>query len=178
MALSIMMLVIQVVDMKKTITKLLLPLIFLTTLVTPVQAVGKYYKIDLIAAQDTYVGYVVITTSATSLTVTFVVTEDDWELLETHVYVGIVEPEKHSPGKFNSSNGEGVPVSSGTVYIAAHAELGMIDPISGEPILDEVTGEQITETSWAQNEDFTDDTLFRSTGKGSYWATYFTITAP
>ena len=128
--------------------------------------------------RGTDIGGISVDLTSGVVSVTYTIDDPNWEILETHVYISNTQPTKHSPGKFNASNGEGVPVGSGTVYVAAHAELRMIDPISGEPILDEVTGDQITETAWAQNEDFTNDTLFRSTGKGSYWATYFTITAP
>ena len=58
---------------------------------------------------------------------------------------------------------------AGILYIAAQAEIGMIDEF-GDPVLDPITGLQIEETAWA-------------IGEGSIcippcknWAMYFTFT--
>lgn len=93
-----------------------------------------------------------------------------WEIVETHVYVDAAAPAKHSPGKFPYVADEPVEVPSGTlIYIAAHAEImrdtGEVDDFE-EPIYE-------YESVWAQTGD--NDTLFRNTGKGSKWATYFTF---
>ena len=132
----------------------------------------------------TDVGGITVDLTDGEVTVTYDIDDPNWEILETHVYVSNALPKKHSPGKFNTSDGEGVAVSTGRVivYIAAHAELGMIDPGTGDPIYYPDTTIQITETAWAQNQDFlTDgDLLFRGnsgSGRGSSWATFFTIIA-
>lgn len=96
-----------------------------------------------------------------------------WEIVETHVYVGATIPRKHSPGRFTYVADEPVEVPDGTlIYIAAHAEImrdtGEVDE-SGEPIYE-------YESVWAQTGD--NDTLFRDTGKGNKWATYFTYETP
>ena len=96
-----------------------------------------------------------------------------WEIVETHVYVDTTAPTKHSPGKFPYVADEPVEVPDGTlIYIAAHAEImrdtGEVDEY-GEPIFE-------YESVWAQTSD--NDTLFRDTGKGNKWATYFTYETP
>jgi hypothetical protein len=95
-----------------------------------------------------------------------------WEIVETHVYVGTTAPAKHSPGRFPYVADEPVAVPGGTlIYIAAHAETmrdtGLVDEYD-QPIYE-------YESVWAQTGD---DTLFRDTGKGNKWATYFTYTTP
>ncbi len=96
-----------------------------------------------------------------------------WEIVETHVYIGTTFPTKHSPGRFPYAADEPVEVPDGTlIYIAAHAEImrdtGEVDEY-GEPIYE-------YESVWAQTGD--NDTLFRDTGKGNKWATYFTYETP
>ena len=104
--------------------------------------------------------------------------EEGWELLETHLYVGVEPPEKSAPGQFpygpEDVVGEGKYVIdleegfTGTLYIAAHAEIGMIDEF-GDPVLDEddEDEEQIEETTWALG----DVCIFPCKN----WATYFTF---
>ena len=86
---------------------------------------------------------------------------------ETHVYLALDPPMKHSPGKFLYMAGEvidlGVVGVGDIVYIAAHAEVtwdtGEVD-IDQNPIYE-------SESGWAQSGD---DTLI---GKKKNWATYF-----
>jgi hypothetical protein len=96
--------------------------------------------------------------------------DSPWEIVETHVYIGSSAPKKHAPGRFPYKEGvisfdadAGVPV-----YIAAHAEVRRWIPPVGE-----TPGYWYYETVWAQTGD---DVLFRSTGKGNKWATYFSWT--
>jgi len=122
-------------------------------------------------------------TGVVDVTLTIVPTEG-WEYLCSHVYVDLVAPKKHTPGKFpyalNADDGNPVTVSyqaavGDTVYIAAHVELGAVDEL-GDPVYDELTGERITESAWAQVGE--GDVLFRTNGKGSSWASYFSIVVP
>lgn len=118
-------------------------------------------------------------TVAADGTITFQIDEAStaWRLEETHLYVGDEPPTKSSPGKFPYMHLElGGAVSdsysvdlavadvdgNGIIYIAAHAELIMIDedPITGEPIY-------TYETAWAQGD--------QSIGNGKNWATYFSV---
>ena len=92
-----------------------------------------------------------------------------WEIVETHVYVGTTAPKKHSPGKFPYVADEPVVVPDGAlIYIAAHAEImrdtGLVDEYD-QPIYE-------YESVWAQTGD--NDILFKETGNGNKWATYFT----
>lgn len=101
-----------------------------------------------------------------------------WEIVETHVYIGMTPPAKSSPGKFPFVAGE-IPFDANigdTVYIAAHAEIRQITGYT--PIYDEL-GNQIGEepiyeyeSVWAQTGS---DTLI---GKGANWATYFQYSLP
>ena len=97
--------------------------------------------------------------TAGNLVVTYNITDPEWELLETHLYVGIDPPTKSAPGRFPYDAIDGVyeidleadfPGAT-TLYIAAQAEIGMIDKF-GDPVLDE-NDEQIEETTWAKGED-------------------------
>ena len=111
--------------------------------------------------------------AAGNLVVIFNITDPEWELLETHLYVGTEPPAKSAPGRFPYDAIDGVyeidlladfPGAT-TLYIAAHAEIGMIDEFSA-PVLDEAL-EQIEETTWA----WTVGDLSIPPGKN--WATYF-----
>ena len=120
-----------------------------------------------------------------SLVVTYTITDDlvlgypEWELLETHLYVGTDPPEKSAPGQFPYGPEDVVEEGkyiialkegfTGTLYIAAQAEIGMIDK-EGEPVLDDsdpLIGEQIEETAWAEG---------KQIREGKNWAMYFTFT--
>jgi len=86
--------------------------------------------------------------------------EEGWELLETHLYVGELAPKKSAPGRFPYGPEDVVEEGkyvidleegfTGILYIAAQAEIGMIDD-EGEPVLDEAL-EQIEETTWAKGD--------------------------
>ena len=123
---------------------------------------------DISTATD--VGDVSVDYTGGNITVSFAIDPaTGWEIVETHVYVDSEAPSKHSPGKFPYVADEPVLVPDGTlIYIAAHAEImrdtGEVDEY-GEPIYE-------YESVWAQTGD--NDTLFRDTGKGNKWATYFT----
>ena len=109
-----------------------------------------------------------------NLVVTYNITDPEWELLGTHLYVGTVAPTKSAPGQFPYGPGDVVEEGKyeialdgfiGTLFIAAHAEIGMIDEF-GDPVLDE-NDEQIEETTWAYG------TQIRP---GKNWAMYFAFT--
>lgn len=127
---------------------------------------------DILTATD--VGDLSVDYTSGNITVSYSIdTSTGWEIIETHVYVDTTVPTKHSPGKFPYVEDEPVEVPDGTlIYIAAHAEImrdtGEVDEY-GEPIYE-------YETVWAQTGD--NDNLFRDTGKGNKWATYFTYTTP
>lgn len=127
---------------------------------------------DVLTATD--VGDLSIDYTAPNIAVSYIIDPSTgWEIVETHVYVGTTAPTRHSPGKFPYAADESVEVPYETViYIAAHAEImrdtGEVDE-NGEPIYE-------YESVWAQTGD--NDTLFRDTGKGNKWATYFTYTTP
>jgi len=127
---------------------------------------------DVSTATD--VGDLTVDYTAGNITVSYTIDPlTDWEIVATHVYVDASVPTKHSPGKFPYVADEPVPVPDNTlIYIAAHAEImrntGEVDEY-GEPIYE-------YESVWAQTGD--NDTLFRDTGKGNKWATYFTYETP
>jgi len=131
----------------------------------------------------TDVGGIVVDYTVPDITVTYTIDDPNWEILETHVYIGIEAPNKAAPGKFDYEAGEAVAVTADTVYyIAAHACLGQIDPGTGLPVVYPGTDIQVTETAWAQNETFLsgDDVLIRNKAldrHGSSWATYFPVTS-
>jgi hypothetical protein len=158
----------------------------------------------LLADQDIDVGTLTVTVSDGDLIVTYtmyplVPDEGEWELLETHLYVGYTNPEEltSAPGQFPYSeehdpavftvtytisisdidsyklkggkkwvvDDEGEP---GEIYIAAQAEIGMVDEF-GEPVLDDpdpLIGEQIEETAWADGLQIRED---------KNWAMYFEL---
>jgi len=98
-----------------------------------------------------------------NLVVTYIITDPEWELLETHLYVGTVAPTKSAPGRFPygpeseyaTDDGYSIPLSElpegDSFFIAAQAEIGMIDEFD-EPVLDEFD-EQIEETTWAKGDE-------------------------
>ena len=121
-----------------------------------------------------------------SLVVTYTITDSEWELLETHLYVGITPPTKSAPGRFPYGPEHVYILSPGiyvipladfgvttTLYIAAQAEVRKqeVDPDTGEPMVDPDTGEPIyqEETVWA------DGTQIRT---GKNWAMYFEFPLP
>lgn len=56
--------------------------------------------VDLYAGQDLDVGEVSVTSDGTNLTVTYDVTDPDWYLTTTHLYVGTTAPKRAAPGLF------------------------------------------------------------------------------
>ena len=176
MDLSIVLTFHDMVDMKKTILKLFLPLIFLTALATPVQA-DESYELTLYAGQTIPVGTVTINTYADHLTV-HIHTWGGWQLVETHLYVGIDPPAKHSPGKFpfehDSLGGsydeymidyedidpDDTPIVGDSVHIAVHAVVGIWDGCDWQE-----------ETGWVLGGCNIDATTF---SRG--WGAYFEIT--
>jgi len=120
-------------------------------------------------AQD--VGDVTVTyDGAGTFTVDYTITDPNWALVDTHVYLDTSAPTKSAPGKFPYAGGDTISLTVGsgdTVYIAAHAELQMIDA-NGDPILDPETGLPIEETGWAQSPDLPNNPI----PPGKNWATY------
>ena len=104
--------------------------------------------------------------------------EEGWELLETHLYVGVEPPEKSAPGQFPYGPEDAIDgvytilltdfSGATTLYIAAQAEIGMIDEF-GEPVLDEYD-EQIEETTWALGD--------KCIPPCKNWAMYFEFVVP
>ena len=137
--------------------------------------------VTLFADQTLDVGTLTVAFDGTNLVVTYAMNpwnsvEEGWELLETHLYVGIDPPTKSAPGRFPYDAINGVyEIDLGsdfpgafTLYIAAHAEIGMVDEF-GDPICYEGTDVQIEETAWAEG------TQIRT---GKNWATYFAVILP
>ena len=130
--------------------------------------------VTLWAGQNINVGNLNVVIDGDFLVVTYNVTDPEWELGDTHLYVGIEPPTKSAPGRFPygpEDAFEGVYTIDlddfGGVlplYIAAQAEVGKVDPTTGEPILDPDTGLPIEETVWAEG------TQIRT---GKNWAMYF-----
>ena len=131
----------------------------------------------VVGRQHIPVGELTLAIVAGNLEVTYSITDTEWELLETHLYVGTSAPTKSAPGRFPYGPEDAVdgvyaiPLADfggvSPLYIAAHAKIGMIDGF-GEPVLDE-NDEQITETVWAEG------TQIRT---GKNWAMYFEFVVP
>jgi len=117
----------------------------------------------------TDIGDLSVTYVPGTFTVTYTIDPlTDWEIVETHVYIGNGAPAKSSPGKFLYVAGDiNFTPSGSTVCIAAHAEVRMIIgfDIDQNPIY-------AYESVWAQTGSDT------PIGKGANWATYFVFTLP
>ena len=132
-------------------------------------------KVPLLADKNMEVGCIFLEVEKGYLLVSYFI-DDKWELLETHLYVGYVEPTKSAPGRFPYDAIDGVykinlktdfPYVVGCrLFIAAHAKIGLIDE-KGNPVLDE-NSEQIKETTWADNG--SEGYLIRP---GKNWAKFF-----
>jgi len=129
----------------------------------------------VVGRQHIPVGELTVEVVGDNLVVTYIITDPEWELLGTHLYVGTIEPTKSAPGRFPYGPEDAVSgvytilltdfgVAT-TLYIAAHAEIGMIDEF-GDPVLDEYE-EQIEETTWAEGD--------KEIRPGKNWAMYFTF---
>ncbi len=111
-------------------------------------------EVTLFADQSLPVGTLTVEVVGGNLEVTYTITNPEWELGDTHLYVGILPPKKSAPGQFPYDAIDGVyeidleEGFTGTLFIAAHAEIGMIDE-DGNPVIDPDTEEQIMETAWA-----------------------------
>ena len=156
--------------------------------------------VDLVVGRELItVGTLTVTESGGDLVVIYTITDPEWELLETHLYVGYTNPEEltSAPGQFpyceehdpavftftyiismeeiNSYELKGGKKwvvdedaePSDVIYIAAQAEIGMIDEF-GDPVLDE-DEEQIEETTWAYGIQIR---------PGKNWAMYFEFPLP
>ena len=151
--------------------------------------------VDLLADQDIVVGRLMVN-ARDDLQCFFIVyntATTEWELLETHLYVGYEKPTKSAPGQFpygpedvflvpipNNVVGYKIPYgdvigdSTGDgieIYIAAHAKVQkpIVDEF-GVPILDEDGNPTYQEeTAWAEG----DESIPIPPGRN--WATYFTI---
>ena len=153
---------------------------------------------DLVVGREgMIVGTLTVTESGGDLVVTYTITDPEWELLETHLYVGKTDPEglTSAPGQFPYSELPLSPISQtytialsdidfyelgkgkkwhaednlgigpgDKIYIAAQAELGKINPVTDEAVLDPITGLQIEETAWAEGDPIRLD---------KNWAMYF-----
>jgi hypothetical protein len=107
------------------------------------------------------VGDLTVEVVGVNLVVTYTITDPEWELGDTHLYVGTIAPTKSAPGQFPYGPEDAVDGvytilladfgGAAILYIAAQAEIGMIDEF-GDPVLDE-DEEQIEETTWAKGED-------------------------
>ena len=122
------------------------------------------------------VGELTVEVVGVNLVVTYTITDPEWELGDTHLYVGTVAPTKSAPGQFPYGPEDAVdgvytiPLAdfggAAILYIAAQAEIGMVDEF-GEPVLDDpdpLIGEQIEETAWAEGDPIRPD---------KNWAMYF-----
>ena len=125
------------------------------------------------------VGDLTVEVVGVNLVVTYTITDPEWELGDTHLYVGTIAPTKSAPGQFPYGPEDAVdgvytiPLAdfggAAILYIAAQAEIGMIDEF-GDPVLvdpEDIDSEQIEETTWAYGVD-----EIRS---GKNWAMYFTF---
>ncbi len=171
----------------KKILVLILGLIMVMAFAVPVQA--ESISAQLVIGRDAAVNAGTVDvdydSAAGNVTVTYAVDpalNGGWQLVETHIYVGIAAPTKSAPGKFPyravpTDNPNiwtcTVPVNAGeegVVYVAAHAALTQTvvtpNPIEGEAPIVTV----IEETGWAQAE--TGNTPIPP---GKNWATYFTV---
>ena len=120
------------------------------------------------------VGELTVEVVGVNLVVTYTITDPEWELGDTHLYGGTVAPTKSAPGQFPYGPEDAVDgvytipltdfLGATNLYIAAQAEIGMIDEF-GDPVLDE-DEEQIEETTWALGEQIRE---------GKNWAMYFTF---
>jgi hypothetical protein len=120
------------------------------------------------------VGELTVEVVGVNLVVTYTITDPEWELGDTHLYVGTVAPTKSAPGRFPYGPEDVVEEGkyeialdgfTGTLFIAAQAEIGMIDEF-GVPVLDE-NDEQIKETTWAKGDECIPPC--------KNWAMYFTF---
>ena len=124
------------------------------------------------------VGDLTVEVVGVNLVVTYTITDPEWELGDTHLYVGTVAPTKSAPGRFPYGPEHVYILSPGVyvipladfggaaiLYIAAQAEIGMIDEFD-EPVLDDYD-EQIEETTWAKGDECIPPC--------KNWAMYFTF---
>ena len=138
-------------------------------------------EVTLWAGQNIEVGYLTVAVVGDNLEVTYTITDPEWELLETHLYVGTIAPTKSAPGRFPYGPEDAVggvytipldelpdPDVDGNIVIAAQAEVRKpeIDPDTGEQMVDPDTGELIyqEETAWAEGDEIR---------PGKNWAMYF-----
>ena len=131
--------------------------------------------VTLLADQDVDVGTVTVEVVGTDLVVTYAITNSEWELGDTHLYVGIEAPTKSAPGRFpygpeDASDGVytislvGLGAEAGdTLYIAAHAE------VTNPTEIDPITLLPREETAWADGIQIRSD---------KNWATYFEFIVP
>ena len=128
-------------------------------------------EITLWAGQNIDVGTLTVKVIDSNLVVTYNITAP-WVLGETHLYVGTEPPTKSAPGQFPygpeseyaTDDGYSIPLSvlpalppgSDSFFIAAQAEVSIVDPDTGEPIEEE--------TAWADGDEIR---------PGKNWAMYF-----
>jgi hypothetical protein len=97
---------------------------------------------ELIAAQNETVGAVTITNDGVTATATYQITEPEWCIIVTHFYAKNEPPAKAAPGRFNFKNRHpcvqtasyDIPLAgdlSGGFFAAAHAEVVIVDDLSG-----------------------------------------------
>jgi hypothetical protein len=134
--------------------------------------------VTLFADQEIDVGTLTVEVVGGNLVIAYAITNSEWELGDTHLYVGIEAPTKSAPGRFPYGPEVAVdgvytiPLTDFpgaiTLNIAAQAEIGMIDEY-GDPVIDPDTEEQIEETAWAEGDQIR---------LGKNWAMYFTFILP
>ena len=135
-------------------------------------------EVDLVVGRKhiPVVGELTVVVVGVNLVITYTIT-DPWELGETHLYIGTSAPTKSAPGQFPygpesdyaTDVGYTIPLDelpdpdeNGNIFIAAQAEVSMVDTNN--------FNELIEETTWA----WTEGDLSIPPGKN--WATYFTFT--
>ncbi|HEY3398676.1 MAG TPA: hypothetical protein VGM19_13555 [Armatimonadota bacterium] len=133
-------------------------------------------SVPLLADKTVQIGTVDVSLDGSNLIVTYNVTEPNWGLLDTHLYVGRVAPTKAAPGKFAFKHGGlagattdtyTIPLNdvSGTLYLAAQA-----DAIFDTGVQDRNGNEIFHDAgAWAAGT--------KIMAKGN-WATYFSVVLP
>ena len=112
----------------------------------------------------TDIGDLTVTYASGVFTVAYSI-DSPWEIVETHVYIGSTAPAKSAPGRFPYVAGDIPFAGTGTVYMAAHAEVRRQTGV--DEFLNPI---YMYETVWAQTG------VDHPIGKGKNWATYFEFT--
>ena len=116
----------------KKILSLLISVLFLVLSLPFMVSAASPITIDLYAGQNTKIGTVTVSDDGTDMYVTYNITEPNWYLSQTHLYVGTSAPTKSAPGRFPYTH-SGLHATSDTFkipfdaesqyFIAAHADV-------------------------------------------------------